>query len=143
VVRLDPDRALSQRLRDQLAGWPEAPFRLVVCEPARVWTLRNPDTRPIRPPVTRPVRNREHEPAPTRPANNSADLEERVRQSLATARTLSEVLQDVLARTEPPQHFVTVGRVAAQVAIEAYPRPERERPWVDVGQLTIEDWSLD
>jgi chromosome partition protein MukF len=29
VVRLDPERALSQRLRDQLAEWPRRPFHLV------------------------------------------------------------------------------------------------------------------
>ncbi len=143
VVRLDPDRALSQRLREQLAGWPDAPFHLVVCEPARAWTLRNPDTRPIRPPVTRPLRDREPEPAPTPPASDSADLEGRVRQSLATARTLSEVLRDVLPQTDPPQRFVTVGRVAAQVAAEAHPRSERERPWVEISELDVEDWSLD
>lgn len=28
VVRLDPDRALSQRLRDQVASWPSTPFHL-------------------------------------------------------------------------------------------------------------------
>ncbi len=143
VVRLDPDRALSQRLRDQLAGWPEAPFRLVACEAPRIWTLRDPDTRPIRPPVTRPGRDREPELTPARPETDGADLEERVRQSLATSRTLSEVLEDILPRTDSLQRFVTVGRVAAQVAREGQPRSERERPWVEVSELAIEDWSLE
>jgi len=40
VVRLDPDRALSQRLRDQLAAWPRRPFHLVSARAPSIRLLR-------------------------------------------------------------------------------------------------------
>ena len=36
VVRLDPDRALSQRLLDQVRGWPSRPFAMIVASDARI-----------------------------------------------------------------------------------------------------------
>jgi hypothetical protein len=59
VVRLDPDRALSQRLRDQLASWPSRPFHLVVAHAASIRLLRACEARVERPPVARPRADRE------------------------------------------------------------------------------------
>ena len=143
VVRLDPDRALSQRLRDQLARWAEAPFYLVAAQAPRPWVLRDPDTRPIRPPVARPARDREPDLVPTAPDQAPEDLEARVLRAMEGARTLSEVLGTVLPETPPQSRYVTVGRVAGVVARKARPRSERERPWVEISALAIEDWSLD
>lgn len=143
VVRLDPDRALSQRLRDQLARWVESPFYLVAGQAPRAWVLREPDTRPIRPAVTRPSRNRESELVPTPPDQAPADLEDRIRSALEGAHTLSEVLREVLPQTPADSRYLTTGRVAGLVAREARPHSDLERPWVEVEDLAIEDWSLD
>lgn len=143
VVRLDKDRALSQRLRDQLARWVEAPFFLVAARPPRPWVLREPDTRPIRPPVRRPAEDREPGLDPAPPDGQAPDLEARTRRALEGARTLSEVLSEVLPETPAEQRFVTVGRVVGQVVREARPRPQRVQPWVEVLDLAIEDWSLE
>ncbi len=135
VVRLDPDRALSQRLRDQLACWVESPFYLVACQAPRAWVLREPDTRPSR--------NRESELVPTPPDQAPADLEDRIRSALAGAHTLSEVLREVLPQTPAESRYLTAGRVAGVVAREARAHSDLERPWVEVEELAIEDWSLD
>ena len=144
VVRIDPDRALSRRLRDQLAGWVERPFFLAVCrEPAF------PHLRPVqvpldRPEVSRPRADRERDPAPVAPVDEAADLEALVRTALAAGRTgLAEVTRVVLDELPPSRRFEAAGRVAAMVARLARPAAERERPWVPVRDgLEIEDWSL-
>src|SRR5262245_62634807 len=41
VVRLDPRRALSQRLRDQLVAWPEHRFALLLAEERGIRLLRS------------------------------------------------------------------------------------------------------
>ena len=45
VVRLDPDRALSQRLRDQVASWPSKPFHLLVGTAPSIRLLRPLESR--------------------------------------------------------------------------------------------------
>ena len=62
VVRLDPDRAVSQRLRDQLAGWLDRPFALVAAGEPSIRLLRDDQARVERPPVTRRSTDRDHEP---------------------------------------------------------------------------------
>jgi chromosome partition protein MukF len=63
VVRLDPDRALSQRLRDQIAGWPRAQFFTAVTTAAPIRLLRPLEARVDRPVVMRPREDREIEPS--------------------------------------------------------------------------------
>jgi chromosome partition protein MukF len=53
VVRLDPDRQTSQRLRDQLVAWPDEPFSLVVLAPDPIYLLRAQEAAIVRPPVRR------------------------------------------------------------------------------------------
>ncbi len=45
VVRLDPDRALSQRLRDQLAAWSSRRFHLLVADASSIRLLRQLEAR--------------------------------------------------------------------------------------------------
>jgi chromosome partition protein MukF len=61
VVRLDPDRALSQRLLDQVRAWPTRPFAMVVASGARICLLRSVSPRGQRPDVGRPCADRERE----------------------------------------------------------------------------------
>src|SRR6266498_406471 len=53
VVRLDPERALSQRLLEQIRAWPGRPFSLVVASEAHIRLLRPVNARGERPPVGR------------------------------------------------------------------------------------------
>lgn len=50
VVRLDPERALSQRLRDQIVGWVDRPFALTVASVPTIRLLRELQARVERPP---------------------------------------------------------------------------------------------
>ena len=45
VVRLDPDRALSQRLRERVASWPSTPFHLLVAAAPSIRLLRPLESR--------------------------------------------------------------------------------------------------
>jgi len=144
VVRLDPDRALSQRVRDQLAAWTDNPFHLRVARSVSLRLLRDVSARVDRPAVTRERADREHAPAEVAVGSDDIDLESLVRQALGEgAETLAEVTSAVLAAVPVEQHFGSAGRVAALVARLARPRGERERPWVAVADaIEIEQWAV-
>jgi len=143
VVRLDPTRALTQRLRDQLAGQ-GAKFALAyaAAEPIRI--LRT--VAPVRdkPPVVRPRQPRDKEPV-TEPAfDPQAALDEKVQRALdAGARSLSKVTADVTAEVPETERFVEAGRIAHTVAQLARVLSGPERPWVAVGDdFEVEEWSV-
>jgi chromosome partition protein MukF len=145
VVRLDPDRALSQRLRDQLAAWPVNPFHLVVAHAPSIRLLRALEARVERPPVWRPQADREPDPAWVAATDKVADLDAHVVEALeAGAASLAEVTSRVLAQVpEVPARYAVVGRVADAVARLARVNVDRERLWVTVReQLEIEDWHV-
>jgi chromosome partition protein MukF len=144
VVRLDPSRAISERLRNQLADWTRTPFFLVaVCAPA-IRLLRDIEARSVRPPVVSPARDREGPLDEAAPEGDADELDARVSSALAgSPDTLSDVLREVLPNVFPARRFVAVGWVAAQVADEANPTSACERSWVGVpGHIEIEDWWL-
>ncbi|MCB9785049.1 MAG: condensin subunit MukF [Deltaproteobacteria bacterium] len=144
VVRLDPDRALSQRLRDQIAAWPQHRLHLYVSHAPPIRLLRPQEARLERPPVSRPREDREATPTWVVPEDAAADLEAQVVRALADGATsLAEVSSRVLLDLPEPLHFVVAGRVAAVVAQRARVQAARERPWVRVDErLQIEDWSV-
>lgn len=149
VVRLDPDRALSQRLRDQLAGWTAHPFHLVVSRSPSIRTLRDLSPQVDRPEVARPRQDRERPPDAVPGDEGEVDLDALVRAALdAGATTLSEVTARVLealplASLAPGRRFAATGRVAACLARLARPRAQRERPWVAVtAHLELEQWTV-
>lgn len=144
VVRLDPDRALAQRLRDQLAGWTDRPFFLVRARDPSIRRLRDPSPRVDRPVVMRPRADRERPPEEVAPDHGELDLDARVHAALDEgASTLSEVTAFVLVALPEAERFVAAGRVAARVAERVSVRSERDRPWVAVmDALEIEQWSL-
>jgi chromosome partition protein MukF len=144
VVRLDPQRALSQRLRDQLAGWMDRPFALWVAEVPSICLLRELEARVERPPVERPRRELDEELAVEPPDIAPIALEVRVRELLAEhVVSLSAVVGALLPELPAPERYKAVGRIAALVAQDARVLPEDVRTWVPMpDDLEIEDWPL-
>lgn len=143
VVRLDPTRALTQRLRDQLAG-AHARFALTVAGAPPLRVLRTVSPPRDRPPVVRPRAPREREPAPDTGEDPQVVLEAKVQRALdGGAAALSVVTTEVTAELAGGERFVEAGRVAHTVAQLARASAPRERPWVAVGDdLVIEDWAV-
>ena len=144
-VRLDPSRALSERLRNQLASWVDDRFFLVVSETAPMRVLREMEHHVERPAVTQVVRDREPELDETPAEIDSINLEECVRASLGKPQaTLAAVVGEVLPKMAKERRYASIGQIAAYVAANAQPRGTRERPWVELPNgFEIEDWRLD
>ena len=142
VVRLDPTRALTQRLREQLAGQ-GAKFALAYASAAPIRILRTVAPPRDRPPVTRPRASREREPVTEPAADPQAALTAKVKQVLDDgARTLSSVTEKVTAELEAGERFLEAGRIAHTVAQLARVTSEIERPWITVGDdLEVEEWK--
>ena len=144
VVRLDPARTLTQRLREQLAGKTGKRFSLTVAMAPSMRLLRAVDPPKGRP----PVRNRRKEPKPAiaeEPTRNpEEDLAKRVRAAIAGgASGLAEVATEVTAECAPEARFVAIGRIAQLVATFGSPRATPPRPWVPVGDgVVIEEWKM-
>jgi chromosome partition protein MukF len=144
VVRLDPDRALSQRLRDQLANWPARPFYLLVADAPSIRLLRPLEARVERPVVARPRADREAAPEWVDAEDALADIEALVASAVAEgAQTLAEVTSRALPSLPVPAHYAATGRVADALARLAAVRAQRERPFAPVSEtLEIEDWTV-
>lgn len=142
VVRLDPTRALTQRLRDQLAG-NGAKFALTYASAAPMRILRTVPPSRERPAVVRPRAPRDREPVTEPAADPQAVLAAKVRTALVEgARTLSAVTSQVTAELPPSERFIEAGRIAHTVAQIARVSAEIERPWVPVDEgLEVEEWS--
>ncbi len=144
VVRLDPDRALSQRLRDQVVGWPSTPFHLLLAAAPRIRLLRRLELRAERPAVMRPRSDREGTPDLVDPDDTRLDIETLVEGALrAGARSLAEVTERVLEEFPTDQRYAVTGRVAEVLAQRSWTTCSVERPWRTVAPcLEVEDWEL-
>lgn len=144
VVRLDPDRALSQRLRDQLAGWPRRPFHLVTADAPSIRLLRALGARVERPSVARPRAEREVDPEWVDQENVLADIDALVARAIEEGKTtLAAVSERVLPELPETIHYAATGRIVYTVALAARVCSARERHWVPVGErLEVEDWSI-
>ena len=144
-VRLDPSRALSERLRKQLASWVDDRFFLVVSETAPMRVLREMQHHIERPSVTQVARDREPKLDKSPTELDPINLEERIRASLAKPQTtLAGVLSDVLPKVAEERRYESIGQIAAYVAANAQPQGTRNRPWVKLPNgFEIEDWRLD
>lgn len=144
VVRLDPDRALSQRLRDQIAAWSSRPFHLLVAHGPSIRSLRPLEARVERPMVTRPRADREAAPEWVDAENILADIEALVMTAVqGGARSLAEVTSQVLPALPYSIHYAAAGRVAEVVAHLKAVDAQRERPWMPVtATLELEDWRV-
>jgi len=145
VVRLDADRALSQRLRDQLAAWPAHPFHLLIANAAPIRLLRPLEARVDRPVVAQPRTNRDTVLEWVEPENWSATIDARTATAVeGGARTLSAVTAEVLPTLPEPMHYVATGRLAESLAKQFSVRCERQQPWSPVSErLEIGDWTID
>jgi chromosome partition protein MukF len=144
VVRLDPDRALSQRLRDQVAGWMSRPFHLLVAAAPSIRLLRPPESRVERPPVARPRADREVVPDLVPPEDADLALDTLIAEAFAAGtQSLSEVTKMILPKFPPHLQYAVTGRVADVLAKTGRTRAAHERPWRPVApRLEIEDWHV-
>ncbi|TDP73523.1 hypothetical protein [Bradymonas sediminis] len=146
VVRLDPDRAVSQRLRDQLAGWLELErrFAFVVADEPSIRLFREARSRVERAPVTRPTADRERAVVLVSEDLLPMRLEERVDEALASGcESLVEVTQRVLHEMPATQRYRFAGRIAALVAERVQVRAPHEREWcrLESAPMEIEEWA--
>lgn len=145
VVRLDPDRAVSQRLRDQLAGWLDRPFVLNLAGEPSIRLLRSDQPKPDRPPVTAPATDRERSldivPADPAPVALESELDQAIRDGCAS---LAEITARVLRVVPSTEKYRTAGRIVEQVASRTRVLSPRERTWTPLTEhgLVIEDWTL-
>jgi chromosome partition protein MukF len=146
VVRLDPSRVLTHRLRERLAGNGSAGFALVVsdAEPFRLLADAFSPPSSERPPVRR--RRLENEPALANeaPDDPQAKLSAAVRAAVvAGARSLREVTAELTANLPSAERFVAAGRIAHAIAGMCRPSGAAERPWLAIdGNMLIEEWTL-
>lgn len=144
VVRLDPTRALSRRLRDQLVSHLKTPFSLVItqCPPLRV--LRDDAPTEMGAPVRR--RKKDHESGPEAvPAEDPLSaIEQRVTEELACGvDDLASLTARITAELPESERFVVAGRIAELVARRTRQLGTKARPWVRVETgLCIEQWSI-
>ena len=144
VVRLDPNRALSKRLRDQIAGWPFQPFFLAVARGDPIRLLRPMESKVESPPVTRARTDRTLNIVDVLPEDGELDLDALVAEVLQSgASTLAEVTEQILPQYPEADRYLVTGRVAEAVARLRRVAVDPERPWqrVAVG-LEIEDWRI-
>jgi chromosome partition protein MukF len=145
VVRLDPSRALIERLREQLSKHTTRPFALAVAAAPAPRLLREIEPfKDDKPKVSRPRAEREHAPSDTDSIDQHARVEELVQEALTRGPAgLGEVTRQVSSATPHELQFVTAGRVAQVVARLARTTHDRDRPWVSVHDgLVIEEWQL-
>ena len=145
VVRLDPARTLTHRLREHLAGKAGRAYALSITSAAPIRLLREVEVPPgEKPPVRRPRKQREQALADAPPENAQSKLEARVRGALAGgAGALGAVTETVIAEVPEEERFVTTGRVAHAVARLGNPHAAAEREWVAMRDgLMIEEWTM-
>lgn len=145
VVRLDPSRALIQRLREQLTEHTVRPFALAVAaEPAPRLLREIEPFKDDKPKVSRPRAERERPPSDSEVEDQHAIVRSLVQGALARGSTgLRDVTEQVSAATPSELQFVTAGRVAQVVAGLARTSHDRDRPWLSVHEgLVIEEWQI-
>lgn len=144
VVRLDPSRALAERLREQLANWTDERFFLLVADAPAMRVLREIEARIERPAVSRPRRDRERALESIATESGAQDLEARVLAALANEPdSLASVVEQILPELEQERRYLGIGEITALVARHATTNGARERPWATVpGGFEIENWEL-
>jgi chromosome partition protein MukF len=144
VVRMDPNRAVSQRLRDQLSSWLDSPFALRSADEPSIRLMRDVSRAVQRPPARRPRADRER-PVENVGPDGTPTIEEQVMAALATGPArLSELLAAVLPGVDERERYRAAGRIAALAAAELRVSAPHEREWVTIpGSLHIEEWSLE
>jgi chromosome partition protein MukF len=145
VVRLDPSRVITHRVRESLAAKEGQRFALTVAAAPPIRLLRDVAAPPgERPPVRRrkPEAEATLDDAPA--VDPQAQLEAHVRAALsAGARGLAEVTTRVAGAMPVSERFVATGRIAQTIARVSRPDARADRPWIALeGRLVIEEWTL-
>lgn len=144
VVRLDPDRQLSARLRQQIISYPERPYELRSARAPRLCMLRPPLHAIEHAPVARPQQDWSVGTlaATGQAAIDVGPLVERALQ--AGARSLGQALDHVLRALPEPTHYAVIGQVAAQVSAHIQSLYATQTEWVPVGpgRFEVTDWTL-
>ncbi|HEX5099104.1 MAG TPA: condensin subunit MukF [Polyangiaceae bacterium] len=144
VVRLDPTRALTERLRAELGGKAGRSYSLVVATQPPLVVPREVTPPRERPPLERPRAEREKPLQEAVPDERDHALAATVQAVLAGgARTLSSVTEAAVSPLPEGERFSTAGRVAEVAARLAKVESARERPWTRADEgIWIEEWSL-
>ena len=165
VVRLDPTRALSQRLPDQLAAWPRRPFHLAVAHAPSILLLRAFEA--LRallgeavlldpPDYSERKRSLEHDLEVARAARQTAALRgqdaARVERDLATLRQLplsedeyQRLDQQVLQLKKRRERLDAGIDALAYVMAHVEERDMSDSAWAEAHLdlwLTVRDWLL-
>lgn len=145
VVRLDPSRALTERLRNQLGGREGRAFALTVAAEPSIVLLREDAVLEKKPPVVRPKKEREKEPVVDVGADASAELERLVRHALDDgASGLADVTERVARELPEAERYVSAGRIAELVARLGRTERRYERPWLPIADaFLIEEWPVE
>ncbi|HEY3493092.1 MAG TPA: condensin subunit MukF [Polyangiaceae bacterium] len=145
VVRLDPTRALTERLRAELGGRAGRSYSLVIAAQPPITVPRDIVVESERKPLERPRTEREPPLVEGVPDERDRAVEEQVRAVLDQgARTLSSVTQAVVETLPEGERFAAAGRVAEVAARLSHAESARERPWAQADQgLWVEEWSLE
>jgi chromosome partition protein MukF len=144
VVRLDPARVLTHRLRELLAGRSGRPFALTVAQAPPIRLLRAVTPPPeARPAVKRRKKEKEAGLDEVAPEDPQARLEAEVRAAIAEgAHGLREITVKLTEGLAPGERFAAAGKIAHAVARVGRPDASAERPWLPVdGALQIEEWK--
>lgn len=143
VVRLDPGRALSQRLRDQLRGFCAAPFHLVTAEVSPLPLLRVPDMRQDKPAVMRVGGAQALELEAVLADDPRLTLDARARDLLAQRPpSLAAVVRELVQDVPEAERFRAVGRVT-EACGQAPVARRHERAWIPIGSgIAIQDWEF-
>jgi chromosome partition protein MukF len=144
VVRLDPTRALTERLRAELGGRAGRSYSLLVAAQPPLVVPREVTVPKERPPLERPKSERERPLVESAPDGREQALNEHVRAALDQgARTLSSVTQAVVETLPEGERFAAAGRVAEVATRVAHAESARDRAWARADEgLWIEEWSL-
>jgi len=148
VVRLDPARTLTHRLREHLAG-NGGKFALTITSAPPIRLLREVEAPSgEKPPVRRPRKEREKGLADAVPEDKEAKLVAQVKNAIADgARGLGAVTLAIMDEVPEEERFVMSGRVAHVVAglrdggrLSA----AAERDWIGTRDgISIEEWTLE
>jgi chromosome partition protein MukF len=145
VVRLDPGRALSQRLRDHIRTYLDRPWRLTVAASLPVPQPRAPEAMIERPAVTRPAGAGDVPIETVDSLPQGLDLEGEVQKLLQLKPSnLAAVLARLVDILPPDDLYRDLGRATAAVAARVrLAPPSSQALWTGIGAgLEVEDWGL-
>jgi chromosome partition protein MukF len=145
VVRLDPSRVVTHRVRERLASDGSAALALTVAAAPPLQVLREVVPPRGEAPPLRRRRPAAEPPLAQEPADDAEGrLDADVRGAMAAgARRLADVTARLTGVLPESDRFAAAGRIAQAIARVTRPDARAERPWIPVdGGLTIEEWIL-